>query len=422
MNTSPVRTRLPRGLKALSERNYLLYFIGHFTSHTGYWIEQTAVSWILYELTDSAILLGIAGLCRATPLIFLSLLGGAIADRVPKRLLLLMTESTMLLSSFTIGVIIAVGQLQFWHLYVLSTISGTLAAFSIPARQSLFPELVKREHLPSAINLNGIAVHSARLIGPSIAGIALAAGGHDLPFFLNAASFLGMLGALCAIRLSAAASPVGKPVRPSLWKGMAEGVSFVWRNPPIRVILGLELLTGLFSYNSAIITIIARDVLNQGPQGLGILLSALGAGTLVGMLLMLVVHTEKRGRIILMVGAIFTLLLLGFGLSTSLVLSIVLLFLLGATDGIWGVARNTMVQLAIPNVIRGRAMSVVILASRGSTPLGHLQSGFLASLIGGPATILVGASIIGTGLLCSWQRLFTAGTLEKDPKPGPNLV
>lgn len=407
---------LPRGLLALRERNYRLYFIGHLTSQVGTWIELTAVSWILYELTNSAVLLGLGGLCRAAPTILLALPGGAIADRLPRRPLLLATETTMLVASAVIGVLAFTGQLQFWHLYLLSITTGTLNAFSTPARQALFPALVPRPAMPSAVMWNSLAARGSGLIGPSIAGAALVFGGYAAPFLLNAASFLAMLRALVAMRLPAFAAVRELPRR-RLDKEMMDGVRFIRRSPLIISILGLEIVAGLFGHNSAVITIIARDVLDTGPQGLGSLMSALSAGALCGMLAMVLFHIEQRGRVILIAGALYSLLLIGFGFSGLLGLSLAILFALGAVDGMWGVARNTVVQLAVPDEIRGRAMSVVFLVTRGSTPLGHLYSGVLASLIGGPGTVLLGGLLIGAGVVTAGLRvpaLASYGRLEKN--------
>jgi len=419
MSAEPART-LPRGLVALGERNYFLYFLGHSTSQIGTWIEQTAVAWILYEMTHSTVLLGLSGLARAAPMILFALLGGAIADRLPRRPLLILTESSMLVLSFVMGMLAVTGHLQFWHLYLLNLASGTLYAFSVPARQALFPELVPRPAISSAIALNAVAVRAAFFIGPSIAGIALAYSGYAAPFFLNAASFLGMLAALTAMRLPPARTGRGL-ARAGLRREMIEGVGFVWRSPLLKAVLGLEVLSGLFGYNSALITIMARDVLGVGPQGLGSLLSALGAGALFGMLLMVTFHTAHRGRVILIAGAVYTLLLVIFGLSSSLLLSMVLLFGLGAADGVWGVARNTVVQLAAPDALRGRVMSLVFLVTRGSTPLGHFNTGLLAAAIGGPGTVLLGAALVGAGLLAAGRRVPALRSFAKDGDNELNL-
>jgi MFS family permease len=393
--------KLPRGLAALRERNYVLYLAGQFTSQLGNWAEQTAVAWILYELTNSPLLLGLSGLARAVPMIAFTLIGGAVADRAPRRMLLLTTESAMLVVSLAVGWLAAAGQLQFWYLYVLSFASGTLSAFSVPARQALFAGLVPRSAMQSAVSLNAVAVRSGALAGPSLGGVALAYGGYALPFFVNAATFLGMLLALAAMRL-----PPREPERASpsgLWEGMTHGLGFVWRNPLLKVALGLEVVSGLFGHNVTLVTIIARDVLATGPEGLGLLLSALGAGALASMTVMVAFEVKRHLQLILAAGTAYTVLLAAFALSPWLGLSMALLFALGAADGAWAVTRNTLAQLLVPDELRGRVMSVVVLATRGSAPLGRLQGGFLAELVGGPAAVLLGAAVIGAAVLRSWR-------------------
>lgn len=406
--------RLPTGLAALRERNFVLYVVGQFTSRLGDWIELTAVSWILYELTNSPLLLGLSGVFRALPVIVLGLFGGAIADRVPRRPLLMFTESTMLILSLIVGLLALSGALQFWHLYVLNVVSGTLSAFSVPARQALFAGLVPRTAIPSAVTLNSFAVRSGGLLGPTIGGFALVFGGYALPFFLNAASFLGIIFALWAMRLPSVAPDAQLPRLP-LARGMTEGVGFVWRNAPLKVVLGLELVTGLFGHNSTLITIIARDILGTGPEGLGLLLSALGAGAILGMILMLTFHVERHARLILTVGGLYAFLWGAAALSPWLSLSVILFFALGTTDGVWGVSRNTLAQLLVPDSLRGRVMSVVMLVTRGGSQLGTVSGGLLVGVIGASAAVLTSAIIIGATVLQSWRvKLPAQATVIED--------
>jgi MFS family permease len=392
-----------RGLEALRSRNYLLYLVGHFTSQTGAWVEQTAVSWILYELTGSAVLLGVAGLARAVPTIALALVGGAVADRLPRRAMLYFTESLMFVNSLAVGLLAWSGRLEYWHLYVLSFVNGTLGAFSVPARQALFAGLVTRTAMQSAVTFNAVAVRCGVLLGPAIGGAAIAYGSYALPFLINAATFLAMLAALAAMRLQqgdahAQAAPG------TLWQGMQEGLRFVWQHAPLRAALALEVVSGLFGHNVTLITIIAKDVIGTGAQGLGWLLSALGAGGMVAMVFMVFAQLTRHMRVILHAGAVYALILAAFALSRSLPLSVALLFLLGTCDGIWGVNRNTLAQTSVPDTLRGRVMSVVVLSTRGSAPLGRLQAGFIAGLAGAPAATLLGAAVIAAAV-ARWWRL-----------------
>ena len=391
-----------RGLEALRSRNYVLYLVGHFTSQTGAWVEQTAVSWILYELTGSALLLGLAGLARAAPTIALALIGGAVADRLPRRAMLYCTESLMFVNSLAIGMLAWSGRLEYWHLYVLSFVNGTLGAFSVPARQALFAGLVPRTAMQSAVTFNAVAVRCGVLLGPAIGGAALAYGSYALPFWINAGSFIGMLAALAAMRLSPIPTHDSAPA--TLWQGMQEGLRFVWEQAPLRVALALEVVSGLFGHNITLITIIAKDVLGTDAQGLGWLMSALGAGGMAAMIFMVFAQLTRHMRVILYAGALYSVLLAAFALSAWLALSVVLLFLLGTCDGIWGVNRNTLAQTLVPDTLRGRVMSVVVLTTRGSAPLGRLQAGFIADLAGAPAATLLGAAVIGAAI-AKWWRL-----------------
>jgi MFS family permease len=306
----------------------------------------------------------------------------------------------MLVTSLVVGLLASTDQLQYWHLYILNLVSGTLQAFSVPARHALFANLVPRPAMSSAITLNSIAVRGGGFLGPSIAGIALAYGGYALPFLLNAASFIGMLLALVLMRLPTSGA---KAVRPqeSLAFRMTEGVAFAWRTPLLRVALILELATGLFGHNSALLTIIVRDVLGAGPEGLGIMMSAMSAGAILGMALLVAFSVRKPSRLILLGGAAYAVLWAVFGFAYSLWLLIPLAFALGTIDSVLGVTRNTVAQLLVPDTMRGRVMSIVMLITRGGSQLGRVQSGFIVALIGAQPTVLVGAMVITAALFAS---------------------
>ena len=212
-----------------------------------------------------------------------------------------------------------------------------------------------------------------------------------------------MLAALAAMQLPHA-DRHRHAVAATLWQGMQEGLRFVWDQAPLRVALALEVVSGLFGHNITLITIIAKDVLGTGAQGLGWLLSALGAGGMLAMIFMVFAQLTRHMRVILYAGAIYSVLLAGFALSHWLALSVALLFLLGTCDGIWGVNRNTLAQTVVPDTLRGRVMSVVVLTTRGSAPLGRLQAGFVADIVGAPAATLIGAAVIA-GAIAKWWRL-----------------
>jgi MFS family permease len=385
-------------LAAIRERNFALYFFGHFTAQSGNWLESTATSWIVYDLTNSPFLLGLTGLFRAAPVLLLTLLGGTVADRLPKRPLLYFTETTQLSLTASVALLAASGRLEFWHLYLLNVCSATVSAFSVPARQAMFPGLVPRSAVPSAVTFNAIAVRSSSLVGPALAGLALASHGYAAPFVLKALSFCGLLFALAAMRLPKTPTAVDRAAQPSLGQGMAQGLRFVRRAPVLLPLVTLEVITGLFGHNTALITLIARDRLQAGPEGLGLLLSSVALGALLSMLLMIAFPADRRGRIIIAAGLTYCTMLVGFALAGSLALAAVLLFCLGAADAVWSVSRNTVAHLSVPDELRGRVMSVVVLAGRGFSMAGQVQSGTVAALVGAPAAAIFGAAVVASGV------------------------
>jgi MFS family permease len=256
--------------------------------------------------------------------------------------------------------------------------------------------------MPSAVTLNSVAVRGGGFIGPTIAGLALAYGGYALPFFMNAASFVAMIVALWMMQIPKAQAEATDK-HPPLREGIKEGLAFVWRTPFLRVALLLELAAGLFGHNAALVTIIVRDVLQAGPESLGLLMSATGAGALLGMTALLTFQFKQSGRVILVLGIFYALLWAGVGLSPWVLLSALFLLALGFADAVWGVTRNTIAQLITPDGLRGRVMSVVMLATRGASQLGRVQSGFTAGLIGAQPAVLLGTAIIGVAIALSWR-------------------
>lgn len=392
--------RLPDGLSALRVRNYALYTIGQLTSQVGNWIEVTAVSWIIYEMTNSPLLLGLNALFRVLPTLLLAVYGGAIVDRLPRRAVLYATEATMLVVALTMGTLAASGALEYWHLYGLNLVSGAFSAFSVPARHALFGGLVPRSDLQSAVTINSITVRSGGFIGPTVAGLALAYGGYAVPFFLNAVSFCGMLAALWAMRLEGDDTSEARKKRVS--EQMAEGVRFVWSNPSLRLALCFEVAAGVFGYNTTLATIIARDVLQTGPGGMGVLLSCVGAGGLVAIALMVMVQLKDLERLMILIGAAYVAVWAGIGMSPWFIVTATLLFAIGVVDSIWGVTRNTLAQLTVPDDMRGRVMSIVMMATRGSSQIGRVQSGFLVGLLGASTAVVAGAGIIGAVVALFW--------------------
>src|SRR5258705_485690 len=291
--------RFAPGLAPLRHRDFALYFTGLTVSQTGSWMEQTLTTWLLYEITGSPVLLGIGGAMRAIPTFAFGLLAGAIADRVDRRRLLLFTQGGSALTSFGLGLVVATGQVEVWHIYLASVINGTLQTFDAPARRAMYTTMVPRSQMQNAITLNAAVFRISRLIGPSLAGILIVAAGPALPYFINAFSFLAIIVALLLI----SKPPIVDRVRGSLMAETIDGARYTLGKPILANLLLLESAHSLFGTNTALVTIVAKDVLHVGPEGLGLLLSSLGAGALVGTGgLVMIGDVERKGRSMMLSG------------------------------------------------------------------------------------------------------------------------
>jgi predicted MFS family arabinose efflux permease len=369
---------------------------------SGTWIELTATSWLLYQLTDSPFLLGLNGVFRAGPIFAFALIGGTVADRVERRRLLLFTQSASVVTSLALGALVVSGQVVFWHVYVISLINATIAAFDAPARQSLFPMLVPRGQLQNAITLNAMLFQSGLLVGPAVAGILIARVGIASPFFVNAISYFAIIGALLAMRIPPIAprGPLG-----SIRAELVGGLRYVRASAILPLVLAIEATLSIFGHNQALITIFARDVLGAGPEGLGLLLSSIGAGAIAGMVvLVLVGDIRRKGAFMLASGSVYALTLLIFAWSRSFPLSVAVLAVLGFADATWGTLRNAIAQLAAEEAYRGRVMSLVVIVSRGLTSASQLETGVATALLGAPGAATVGALAIAGALTAAVTR------------------
>ncbi len=385
--------RLPPGLSPLRHRDFALYWTGQLISMSGTLIEMTATTYLLYAITNSPVLLGIGGLVRAVPTLALSLYGGALADRIDRRRLLMFTQGAQVVTSLILGALVTTGAIQFWHLYVIGFTNATLNAFDNPARNSLYPSLIPRSEFQSAVALNSVIPRLATLVGPAIAGILIATIGPATPFFVNGASYFALIAALVLMRtrLPAAAGPRSS-MRSAIWGG----IQFAMRSPILPLVLGTEAVLSLFGHNSALVTIFARDVLHVGPAGLGLLLSAVGLGAIVGTVALVSTgEVRRKGAIMIGAGLLYGAALLAFSASTTFALSVTILFILGIADSVWAAMRNTIIQLAATDAYRGRVTSLVTFTSRGLTNAGQIETGAIVALAGPPIAAAINAMVVG---------------------------
>ncbi len=384
-------------LRALHARNYRLFVAGQSISLIGTWMQQVAMSWLVYRLTGSAMLLGLVGFASQIPTIFISPLAGVLADRWDRRRLLIATQTLAMLQAAVLAVVVMTGVVQIWQIVLLSFVLGVVNAVDIPVRQSFVVQMVElREDLGNAIALNSSMVNGARLIGPSIAGMLVAAVGEGVCFLLNAISYLAVIVALAAMRIPPV-SPRQGPKR-RIHHELIEGFGYAFRFRPIRSILLLIALISLLGMPYAVLVpVFARDILHGGAHTFGFLMAAAGSGALIGTLY-LASRTSARGlcRVIVMAAAIFSLGIMLFALSTRFVFSFLALVLAGFGAMTMVASCNTMLQTILDEDKRGRVMSLFTISFIGIAPFGSLGAGFMAHTIGPSATVFAG----GAGCLC----------------------
>ena len=382
--------RLQLLLRALRSRNYRLFFTGQSISLVGTWMQQVAMSWLVYRLTGSAFLLGVVGFVGQIPTFLLAPVAGVLADRWDKRRLLIATQTLSMLQAAALAFFVLAGTVQVWQIVTLRLILGIISTFDIPARQSFIVEMVdNREDLGNAIALNSSMFNAARLIGPSIAGLLVAAVGEGICFIVNAFSYLAVIVALAAMRLTP-----GKPekARRHILHELREGVGYAFGFSPIRSILLLIALVSLMGMPySILMPVFARDILHGGPHTFGFLMAASGCGALAS-----TVYLASRknvlglGRIIVAATTLFGAGIIAFSFSGSLPLSLLFLCITGFGGMALIASSNTILQTIVEDDKRGRVMSLFTMAFIGMAPFGSLIAGSLANTIGARNTLLIG--------------------------------
>lgn len=394
-------------LVAFRYRDFRLFWISLFISNVGTWMQMTATNWLLYELTNSPVQLGLNGVFRAVPSIALGLFSGTFADRYDRKRLLLWTQLVLGLVTFSLALLDHSGHIQPWHIYSFTFVSATVGSFDGPARQALFPSLIPRSVLPNAVALNSLLWKGAALIGPTLGGVAISLMGTSGAFYANAGSFLFVVGALLLIQSPSPAPEKSRDFRAEVTLGW----SYVVSRPIILGIMIMEAVSSLFGVNHAMLTIFASDVFRVGAHGFGFLQSARGVGAVIGSSFFIGMGQRRdHGRILLASAILYGSGFALFGLSPSFFLALVLLAFVGATDTIWAASRGTILQLITPERFRGRVMGVFQLSNRGLHPLGQTQTGLLVPLIGAREATFLG------GLLVSVVTLVTAWRIPEIPK------
>lgn len=377
---------------ALRHRNFRLFFIGQSISLIGTWMQSLAQGWLVLKLTNSAFLLSLVQAVGSLPILFLSLIGGVVADRVVKRNLLLVTQTLSMLLALVLAILVSLDVVKAWHVIVLAGMMGVVNTFDVPGRQSFIIEMVGREDLMNGIALNSAVFNGARIIGPSIAGLLIGFVGLAACFYLNSVSFLAVIIGLMMMKVD---GNNGKRQNRPLLKELREGLSYVRHSPSILLFTLMVGITSLLAVPYiALMPIFARDVLKIGAKGLGVMMAFAGVGALIGALSVASVGTVRRKGLVAFISALASALaLFAFSFSRVPALSFVLLAVIG-----WGMITqlsmvNTMLQTEVPDELRGRVMSLYTLVFLGFIPIGNLIVGTMAHFVGTPEAVAISAAL-----------------------------
>jgi MFS family permease len=379
-------------LRAFRHRNYQLFFGGQLISLTGTWMQSVAESWLVFRLTGSSALLGVAAFATQVPVLLLAPAGGIVADRANRHRVLIATQTVSMVLPLTLAALTLSGHVRVWHVFVLAGCLGVVNAFDIPARQAFVMDMVGREDLINAIALNSSMVNGARVVGPAVAGLLVAAVGEGWCFLINGISYLGVITGLLLMRLERARVP---PRGASPWHDLVEGFRFVGRTAPVRALL---LLLGAISFAgmpyAVLMPVFAEDILHGGARELGLLMGCSGAGALAGALTLATRRGVRGlGRWVVTAASAFGVALILFSQSRSFWLSALLLVPVGASMMVQMAASNTLIQSMVPDALRGRVMAVYSMMFMGMAPFGALWAGWLAERIGAPGTVAIGGVV-----------------------------
>jgi MFS family permease len=393
------RTRWGNTFRALANYNYRLYWGGQLVSLTGSWMQRTAVAWLVLQITDSPLALGTVTMLQFLPMLLFSLLGGVLADRWPKRRVLLATQLGGAAQATVLALLVGSGHIALWHLYGLSLAQGLFQAVDNPTRAAFAAELVGPEDLANAVALNSGNFNASRIIGPALAGALLATVGTAACFWANALSYVPIVWGLVAMR--PAEFHAVPPARGAVHLQLFEGLAYAVRTPAIFGVLIIVWALGTFGFNFiTVIPLLARFVFDAGPEAYGLLSSCLGAGSLCGALLVAGRGRPTR-RWLLGGGALFTILLALVGLSAAYPLTAVLLFVLGIAGISFSATAQTLLQYLAPGQLRGRVMSLYTVLFAGMTPLGALVVGGLSENYSVPVALLVSAALCALGTVAA---------------------
>lgn len=402
-------------LRPLAEKNFGIFWCGAFLSSLGFWIQNVGQGWQVYQLTNSALLLGLVAFAGTVPSLVLSLFGGVIVDRMNRRHLLLMTQTIYMMTSLLLGILTTLHVIAVWHIIVLALINGIFNSVGQPAWQTFIGDLVPPKHLKEGIALNSMQFNLSRVIGPALGGFSVGLLGIAGSYYLNSLSYVAVIVPLVLMhtsQLQRAASDKGasgqghteqtEQKKQGIWQGLWEGIQYLLHHPALQLTLLLQLIIAfcIFPYTT-LLPIFAGDIFHIGAQGLGELNAAAGIGAFMGSILVVMLsHRMQHGS-----GPLKLLCFIGgstciaFALAAKLDLALMILLVLGASTVMSTTITNTAVQILVPLEMRGRVLSIWVMITFGIAPFGNLFSGWIAQSIGAPATLLIAGGICASSAL-----------------------
>jgi len=378
--------------RALRHRNFRLFASGQMLSIIGTWVQMVAQSWLVYRLSGSPVMLGLVGFAGQIPYLVLAPIAGVMADRANLRRLLSITQVLMMLQAFLLAALTLSGAVRVWHVFLLALALGVIGIFDMTVRQSFLVEMVGKEDLMNAIALNSTVYNSGRILGPAVAGVLVAVVGEGYCFVINGCTFLALIGSLWMMRL-----PPWKPQASvfSPWQHFREGWNYVRTNAPSRTLLIHLGTVSVMSYPFVVLMPVFADrILQGGPKALGLLMSSVGVGAILGSLYM-AARTGLHGlsRSITQATLVYSAALILFAFSPYLYLSCLLLMVVGSGMMLQMAATNTALQTITPDALRGRVISFYGMMFQGMLPLGSLMAGWLGEWIGAPYAVAFGAGV-----------------------------
>lgn len=391
--TAALRAANRRTFSSLRKhRNYRLFFGGQVVSVTGTWMQNVATAWLVLELTGSPLAVGVLAVCQFLPFTLFSLPAGVLLDRVDARRAVIATQVLSLVIASGLAAVTLAGVVEAWHVYVVAAIRGLVLVVDNPARQALTYEMVGREELPNAIALNSSLFNAARIVGPALGGVTVAAAGAGACFALNAVSFLAVLVGLLRMRRGELVARDLDERGPGLVEGLREAVAYVRATPSVALVLATVLVVSTLAFNfNVLLPVLARETLAAGPDAFGILSAFFGAGALVGALAAAAVG-RASARLFLVGTGLFGVAELLVAPQGTVWAAGVLLVAAGAAFTLWSANANAVLQLRAPERLRGRVLALYYLAFNGTMPLGGLLAGFLADAGGTPLAFAVGGA------------------------------